>query len=63
VYPRPDGTVYVCGSGGKIAPLPEDPGNVEVDEEVCGMLERVAGRVCGALTAVEKRSACYLPEV
>jgi hypothetical protein len=42
VYPRPDGTVYVCGSGGKTAPLPDNPANVEVDEEVCQMLEQVA---------------------
>ncbi len=42
VYPRPDGTVYVCGSGGKTATLPDNPANVEVDEEVCQMLEQVA---------------------
>ncbi len=42
MYPRPDGTVYVCGSGGKTAPLPDNPANVEVDEEVCQMLEQVA---------------------
>ncbi len=42
VYPRPDGTVYVCGSGGRTAPLPDNPANVEVDEEVCQMLEQVA---------------------
>jgi glycine/D-amino acid oxidase-like deaminating enzyme len=61
VYPRSDGTVYVCGAGDK-APLPDNPANVRCDEAACRRLERVARRVCDRLTHVEEHSACYLPE-
>jgi len=64
LYPRPDGTVYVCGGAGREdAPLPALPGQVECDPAACARVKAVAGEVSEVLAAVQQftPSACYLP--
>jgi len=63
VYPRPDGSVYVCGSGRDDTPLPPDPAHVAVDPEACKKLVNLAGKVSGKLVGKlgVTNSACYLP--
>lgn len=64
VYPRPDGTVYVCGSQDD-EPLPADPARVVPDPDTCAHLTDVAGRVSSlcAGAPVLHQSACFLPSV
>jgi glycine/D-amino acid oxidase-like deaminating enzyme len=62
VYPRPDGTVYVCLGGDDPAPLPDHPADVQWDEAACRRLSAIAARVSERLAASpEQESACYLP--
>eukprot|EP00092_Neocalanus_flemingeri_P031003 GFUD01033674.1.p1 GENE.GFUD01033674.1~~GFUD01033674.1.p1 ORF type:complete len:368 (+),score=36.14 GFUD01033674.1:67-1170(+) len=64
VYPRPDGTVYVCGSvAAEHAPLPEHPKDVIFDSSACEQIKALAGKVCLELKNAENysKSACYLP--
>ena len=64
VYPRPDGTVYVCGSAAaEHAPLPENPKDVIFDSTACDQIKALAGQVCLELKNAENysKSACYLP--
>lgn len=51
VYPRPDGTVYMCGFTDK-EPLPADPATVPVDLESCERLKVIAGDVSSVLKKV-----------
>ncbi len=62
IYPRGDGTVYVCGEGDAEA-LPEDPAQVLARPAACAELERLAGGACSALAGAKvlARQACYLP--
>ncbi len=62
IFPRPDGSVYVCGMADP-QPLPDAPDGVEVSEEACAVLARAAGRVASALAAarIDRRQACYRP--
>jgi glycine/D-amino acid oxidase-like deaminating enzyme len=62
IFPRPDGTVYVCGMADP-APLPDSPEAVEVSEPACAVLARAAGRVSTTLAAagIVRRQACYRP--
>jgi glycine/D-amino acid oxidase-like deaminating enzyme len=62
IYPRPDGTVYVCGMADP-APLPDSPDAVDVSEAACEILVRAAAWVSTALGAarIERRQACYRP--
>ncbi|KAI8091136.1 FAD dependent oxidoreductase [Gilbertella persicaria] len=62
VYPRPDGTVYLCGAADK-EPLPESADLVKVDQEAIDLLIRQASIVSPQLTNVPllKSQACYLP--
>jgi glycine/D-amino acid oxidase-like deaminating enzyme len=62
IYPRPDGTVYVCGMADP-APLPDSPEAVDVSDAACEVLARAAARVSTALGAarIERRQACYRP--
>jgi glycine/D-amino acid oxidase-like deaminating enzyme len=62
IFPRPDGSVYVCGMADP-APLPESPDDVDVSDAACATLARAAGRVATALAAarIERRQACYRP--
>ena len=62
IFPRPDGSVYVCGMADP-QPLPDSPEGVVVDDEACGVLARAAGRVSTTLAAaaITRRQACYRP--
>ena len=51
VYPRPDGTVYICGeSDGAAVPL--SAGEVEVRPELIASLRAVAGALSSSLAEV-----------
>ena len=62
IFPRPDGSVYVCGMADP-QPLPESPEGVVVDDAACAVLARAAGRVSTTLAAapITRRQACYRP--
>ena len=62
IFPRPDGSVYVCGMADP-QPLPDAPEGVEVSDEACAVLAHAAGRVASALAAatIDRRQACYRP--
>lgn len=62
IFPRPDGSVYVCGMADP-APLPDSPEEVTVSDAACEMLARAAGRASTALASakIERRQACYRP--
>jgi glycine/D-amino acid oxidase-like deaminating enzyme len=65
IYPRPDGTVYACGAGDALVPLPPSSDIVQVDESRCqDVLEQVAS-ISSELHSGEvlARQACYLPNV
>ena len=64
VYPRPDGTVYMCGGcSSDHVPLPEHPSRVSVDNDACQQIKVIAGHVSDQLASVTQytSSACYLP--
>lgn len=63
-YPRPDGTVYVCGSYRKEDKnLPVDPKEIKSTEQVRDLLHKLAGDVSSHLTVAEvvKYDRCFLP--
>ena len=62
IFPRPDGSVYVCGMADP-QPLPDSPEGVVVDDAACAVLARAAGRVSTTLAAapITRRQACYRP--
>jgi glycine/D-amino acid oxidase-like deaminating enzyme len=62
IFPRPDGTVYVCGMADP-QPLPDSAEGVVVDDAACAVLARAAGRVSTTLAAapITRRQACYRP--
>ena len=61
IYPRPDNTVYVCGTFDN-PPVPHD-GRVDADETHVAQLIALANDCCSALRAdrVIASQACYLP--
>ena len=64
LYPRPDGTVYMCGGcQADQPPLPADPAEVKVDLEATRQIKTLAGQISDQLGAAEsyESSACYLP--
>jgi glycine/D-amino acid oxidase-like deaminating enzyme len=62
IFPRPDGSVYVCGMADP-QPLPDSAEGVVVDDAACAVLARAAGRVSTTLAAapITRRQACYRP--
>jgi glycine/D-amino acid oxidase-like deaminating enzyme len=62
VFPRPDGTTYVCGLSSR-APLPVDPAEVAPDEGVCERLRAMTARFAPALGEAEivAEQACFRP--
>ena len=62
VFPRPDGTTYVCGISSE-SPLPVDPGAVEPDPGALDRLEQLCREVSPILAAapILARQACYRP--
>lgn len=62
IYPRPDGTVYVCGEDDD-EPLPDDPKEVAARAGAGENLQNIAGEVSSVLKAakIKAKQACYLP--
>ena len=62
IFPRPDGTVYVCGMRDQ-QPLPESAEGVEVSDAACDVLAGAAARASTALAKarITRRQACYRP--
>jgi glycine/D-amino acid oxidase-like deaminating enzyme len=62
VFPRPDGTVYVCGLSSE-APLPADPAAVLPDPGAPERLRAMTGTFAPALAEAEivAAQACYRP--
>jgi glycine/D-amino acid oxidase-like deaminating enzyme len=62
VFPRPDGTIYVCGLSSE-APLPRDPAAVAPDPGACERLRAMTGIFAPALATAEvvAAQACYRP--
>jgi glycine/D-amino acid oxidase-like deaminating enzyme len=65
IYARPDNTVYTCGEGDRVVPLPRTTANVEVDESRCQDIIDSVGSISNELRDGEvlARQACYLPSV
>lgn len=62
VYPRPDGTVYICGPSEKPA-LPAEPEKIVSTETARQKLHGMAGIMSSALAAAQivESNCCYLP--
>jgi glycine/D-amino acid oxidase-like deaminating enzyme len=62
LFPRPDGTTYVCGISSE-SPLPIDPAAVAPDPDAIERLERICNEVSPALASAKivARQACYRP--
>jgi glycine/D-amino acid oxidase-like deaminating enzyme len=62
VFPRPDGTTYVCAISSE-APLPIDPARVAPDPGAIERLEAICASLSPALTSTKilVRQACYRP--
>lgn len=62
VYPRPDGSVYICGSPEGIA-LPNDPKTIQANPESIEDLKEVARSVSSKLAeaTLEVGQSCFLP--
>lgn len=62
IYPRPDGTIYICGESDGSA-LPDHPGDIQPREEACqklySMTEIISPQLAGA--EIKTKQACYLP--
>ncbi|KAK9811445.1 hypothetical protein WJX72_004001 [[Myrmecia] bisecta] len=64
VYPRPDGTVYVCGEAGRPMQgkgIPDIPSDLPVDPDACSSLQGVATSISSSLNEVMQSQACCLP--
>jgi glycine/D-amino acid oxidase-like deaminating enzyme len=61
-YPRPDGTVYICGMGDR-EKLPNDPKDVQYNPDSCKELKHMANSISSAFRDAEivTEQACYLP--
>ena len=62
VFPRSDGTTYVCAISSE-SPLPADPGSVVPDDGAIERLEAMSDRLSPALGGAKilARQACYRP--
>ncbi|GLA66903.1 hypothetical protein AtubIFM56815_010900 [Aspergillus tubingensis] len=65
IYARPDNTVYACGEGDHVVPLPKTSADVEVDQVRCQDIINQVGSISDRLRDGEvlARQACYLPNV
>lgn len=65
IYARPDNTVYACGEGDRIVPLPSSTEGVQVDQSRCQDIIDAVGSISDELRLGEviTRQACYLPNV
>lgn len=62
IYPRPDGTVYVCGMTDDVA-LPDTVSKIQPNSQSCKTLKELCGKVSSDLARSEVivEQACYLP--
>ncbi len=62
LFPRPDGTTYVCAISSE-APLPIDPAEVAPDPGALERLEKICGDISPVLgeARIVARQACYRP--
>jgi glycine/D-amino acid oxidase-like deaminating enzyme len=62
VFPRPDGTTYICGLSGE-EPLPSDPAEVATDPDATARLRAMTRTFAPALAEAEilAAQACYRP--
>jgi glycine/D-amino acid oxidase-like deaminating enzyme len=62
LFPRTDGTIYVCGISSE-EPLPIDPAKVAPDPGAIGRLEAICGSISPALASAKvlARQACFRP--
>src|SRR4029079_6081676 len=62
IFPRPDGTVYICGMRDH-QPLPDSSGGGGVSQAWCDVLAGAAFRVSTTLRGarITRRAACYRP--
>jgi glycine/D-amino acid oxidase-like deaminating enzyme len=62
VFPRPDGTTYICGLSSE-APLPLDPADVATDAEAQAKLKAMIRNFAPTLAEAEivAAQACYRP--
>ncbi|KAH7321864.1 FAD dependent oxidoreductase [Rhexocercosporidium sp. MPI-PUGE-AT-0058] len=65
MYARPDGTVYACGEGDTLVPLPSASDLVVCDEDSCQDILDYVGSISTTLRQGEvlAKQACYLPSV
>ncbi|KAF2742923.1 FAD dependent oxidoreductase [Sporormia fimetaria CBS 119925] len=65
IYARPDSTVYACGTGDTLIPLPTSTDLVQVDQARCDEIIEQVSAISPELAngIVKKRQACYLPNV
>ncbi|KAG4442587.1 hypothetical protein IFR05_001917 [Cadophora sp. M221] len=65
MYARPDGTVYACGEGDTLVPLPASSDLVTCDEDSCQDIIDYVSSISTPLRQGEvlARQACYLPSV
>jgi len=65
MYARPDGTVYACGEGDSLVPLPKTSDLVICDEDRCQDIADYIGSISKEMREGEvlKKQACYLPLV
>ncbi len=64
IYPRPDGTIYVCGLSSE-QPLTDDPASVMPDAGAASQIRDAAATVAPVLTTSEvlAEQACYRPVI
>jgi glycine/D-amino acid oxidase-like deaminating enzyme len=60
VYPRPDGTVYICGLAERVE-MPQDPSTVSPKQSSVEWLTEFANTISTELTTVKTSQACILP--
>eukprot|EP01147_Barroeca_monosierra_P005786 gene5786-7282_t len=62
IYPRPDGSVYICGCGDR-TPVPATAADVKPSEGKCEKLHEIACNMVSQLQGADvlKQQACYLP--
>ena len=62
IYPREDGTVYICGEGDG-EPLPSNPAQILPNMDACKRLHETVGKLSTPIkeSPVLKNQACFLP--
>ncbi|CAO3610755.1 unnamed protein product [Cunninghamella blakesleeana] len=65
VYPRSDGTVYICSATDETIPLPESADKVTTDPKAIHLLKKLSGKLSPHLKVTDDNimveQACYLP--